>query len=48
MPYNYARGRSLENRRESDKVRKKGKVIPLTEPEGTIIEIIITHFATFS
>ena len=23
MPYNYARGRSLENRRESDKVRKK-------------------------
>ena len=22
MPYNYARGRSLENRRESDKVRK--------------------------
>lgn len=23
MPYNYARGRSLENRRESDKVRKR-------------------------
>ena len=23
MPYNYARGRSLENRRESDKVRKE-------------------------
>ena len=22
MPYNYARGRSLENRRESDKVRR--------------------------
>ena len=30
MPYNYARGRSLENRRESDKVRKKGFVVKHT------------------
>lgn len=28
MPYNYARGRSLENRRESDKVRIRSGQLP--------------------
>ena len=31
MPYNYARGRSLENRRESDKVRNTVSDLMLTD-----------------
>ena len=37
MPYNYARGRSLENRRESDKVRSI--TASIDSSERTIIKV---------
>ena len=36
MPYNYARGRSLENRRESDKVRNK-TVLEAMDDAATVV-----------
>ena len=43
MPYNYARGRSLENRRESDKVRKAKALKSYVEPLITKSKEDTTH-----